>query len=49
MTMLTKIIIRHETVEALKQSELWKQIMDIFLKAEEPVEVIEIAMEEDEE
>jgi len=40
--MLTKIIISHDDVAALKASTLWKDAMDLFLTGG-PVEVVTIA------
>ena len=43
--LLTLIVIRHPTVEALKSSQLWTEIMRLAWAGED-VEVIEIAEEE---
>lgn len=44
--MHTRIVIRHETVEALKSSALWQQIMALAF-ADGQVSVVEIARAED--
>jgi hypothetical protein len=44
--MQTKIIIQHDTVEALKSSPLWQLIMDLFL-ASGPLSVVEISDDDD--
>ena len=45
--MQTKVIINHDSHEALRDSPLWKQIMDTFLVSG-PVTVIEVGAVEEE-
>ncbi len=41
--MQTRIIIEHDSAEALKKSPLWAAIMEVAFVDEAPVAVVEIA------